>query len=163
MSKFNEYLEKVNPKIKEAMKHADKPGAGAKKRKKLKGKDKVEVVMKEFKRGTLHSGSGKKVTDRKQAIAIAMSEAGPMYAPKIGSTKTNLQIVSYPMDKIKVGQKFIAKRDGDRLINKDDKIEITKIEKGPYRSLIFYGLKNGKLNAHGEPFELVDLELAIGD
>ena len=34
--------------------------------------------MSEFKRGKLHSGSkkGPKVTSRKQAIAIAMSEAG---------------------------------------------------------------------------------------
>lgn len=41
-------------------------------------KGKVEKVMSEFKSGTLHSGSkkGPKVTSRKQAIAIAMSEAG---------------------------------------------------------------------------------------
>ena len=57
--------------------HKDVPGAGAKKRKKLKKKgDKVEAVMGEFKRGTLRSGSGEKVTDRKQAIAISLSEAG---------------------------------------------------------------------------------------
>lgn len=31
--------------------------------------------MKEYKKGTLKSGSGKKVTKRKQAIAIALSEA----------------------------------------------------------------------------------------
>jgi len=38
---------------------------------------KVGKVMGEYKRGTLHSGSkkGKKVTNRKQAIAIALSEA----------------------------------------------------------------------------------------
>jgi hypothetical protein len=37
---------------------------------------KVEKVMKERKRGTLKSGSsGKKVTSRKQAIAIGLSEA----------------------------------------------------------------------------------------
>jgi len=39
-------------------------------------KDKVGVVMKEFKRGDLKSSSGKKVTNPKQAIAIALSEAG---------------------------------------------------------------------------------------
>ena len=32
--------------------------------------------MHEFKHGTLKSGSGKKVTNRKQAVAIALSEAG---------------------------------------------------------------------------------------
>lgn len=37
---------------------------------------KVEKVMREFKEGKLKSGSGEAVTDRKQAIAIAMSEAG---------------------------------------------------------------------------------------
>lgn len=41
-------------------------------------KGKVEKVMKEYKEGKLHSGSkkGPKVKSRKQAIAIAMSEAG---------------------------------------------------------------------------------------
>lgn len=37
--------------------------------------EKVERVMHERKRGTLKSGSGKKVTSRKQAIAIGLSEA----------------------------------------------------------------------------------------
>ena len=39
---------------------------------------KVGKVMKEYKAGELHSGSkkGPEVTSRKQAIAIAMSEAG---------------------------------------------------------------------------------------
>jgi hypothetical protein len=46
-------------------------------RPKPKHRDKVEKVMHEFKEGTLHSGSstGPTVTNRKQAIAIAMSEA----------------------------------------------------------------------------------------
>lgn len=40
-------------------------------------KTKVEKVMGEFKRGTLHSGKGGPVVKtRKQAVAIAMSEAG---------------------------------------------------------------------------------------
>ena len=40
--------------------------------------DKVKKVMKEFKSGSLHSGSkkGPVVKNRKQAIAIALSEAG---------------------------------------------------------------------------------------
>ena len=40
-----------------------------------KGKRKVANVMHEHKEGTLKSGSGKKVTSRKQAVAIALSEA----------------------------------------------------------------------------------------
>ena len=37
---------------------------------------KVRKVMKEYKSGTLKSGSGAKVKSRKQAVAIAMSESG---------------------------------------------------------------------------------------
>jgi len=58
-----------------AMKHPDVLGAGAKKRKALPPKEKVGVVMKEYKRGTLHSGSGEIVTNPKQAVAIGLSEA----------------------------------------------------------------------------------------
>lgn len=61
---------------KEAMKHPDKLGAGAAKRKALPNKEKVGVVMSEFKHGTLNSGSGAKVKSRPQAIAIAMHESG---------------------------------------------------------------------------------------
>lgn len=44
--------------------------------KKRRGSAKVATVMHEYKEGSLKSSSGKKVTDRDQAIAIAMSEAG---------------------------------------------------------------------------------------
>jgi hypothetical protein len=37
--------------------------------------DKVGKVMHEFKEGKLKSSSGKKVTSRKQAVAIGISEA----------------------------------------------------------------------------------------
>lgn len=40
-----------------------------------KAEEKVGKVMHEMKEGTLKSGSGKKVTSRKQAIAIGLSEA----------------------------------------------------------------------------------------
>jgi hypothetical protein len=41
-----------------------------------KAAEKVEKAMRERKRGTLRSGrSGKKVTSRKQAIAIGLSQA----------------------------------------------------------------------------------------
>ena len=41
-----------------------------------KAKQKIKKVLHEFKEGTLHSGSSKgpKVKNRKQAIAIALSE-----------------------------------------------------------------------------------------
>lgn len=41
-----------------------------------KQKEKIGKVMHEFAHGKLYSGSGHKVTDRSQAIAIALSEAG---------------------------------------------------------------------------------------
>ncbi len=42
-----------------------------------KSEKKIKKVMKEYKKGDLHSGkSGKTVKDKKQAIAIALSEAG---------------------------------------------------------------------------------------
>lgn len=44
---------------------------------KKKAQNKVRKVMREFKGGTLHSGKGGPVVkNRKQAIAIALSEAG---------------------------------------------------------------------------------------
>jgi len=61
--------------VREALKHKDKLGEGAKKRKSLSKNEKIEAVMAEFKRGTLHSGSGEKVVKRDQAVAIALSEA----------------------------------------------------------------------------------------
>lgn len=44
----------------------------------MKGEAKVSKVMHEFGKGKLHSGSkqGPEVTNHKQAVAIAMSEAG---------------------------------------------------------------------------------------
>lgn len=51
----------------------------------------VEREMHEFKEGTLKSGSGRKVTNPKQAIAIGLSEArksGAKVPPPKKSTKT---------------------------------------------------------------------------
>jgi hypothetical protein len=50
-------------------------------------KGKVTKVMRELKRGTLKSGSGKKVKSRKQAIAIAMSESGQSRRKSATSTR----------------------------------------------------------------------------
>ena len=58
-----------------SMKHKDILGAGAKRRRllHLSPSENIEAVMKEWKRGTLYSGSGQKVKSRPQALAIALS------------------------------------------------------------------------------------------
>jgi hypothetical protein len=51
---------------------------------------KVEKTMHERKKGTLKTGSGKKVTSKKQAIAIGLSQArkeGKKVAPKKKAAK----------------------------------------------------------------------------
>ena len=58
-----------------------------------KAQDKVHKAMHERKKGTLRSGgSGRKVTSRKQAIAIGLSEArregGKVPSPKSSSSKS---------------------------------------------------------------------------
>ena len=55
-----------------------------------KASEKVAQVMHEEKAGTLKTGSGQKVTSRKQAIAIALSEArkeGDKVPPKKPAAK----------------------------------------------------------------------------
>jgi ribosomal protein L21E len=52
------------------------------------GQTKVSKVMREFKKGELHSGKkGPVVKSRKQAIAIALSEAGKSKMAKGGQAK----------------------------------------------------------------------------
>ncbi|MDQ6880718.1 MAG: DUF6496 domain-containing protein [Pseudomonadota bacterium] len=57
-----------------------------------KASDKVEMTMHEMKEGALKSGSGQKVTNPKQAIAIGLAEAreegGKVPAKKAGASKT---------------------------------------------------------------------------
>ena len=54
------------------------------------GKKKVHKVMSEYKHGSLKSGGGGKVKSRKQAVAIALSEARSAGAkiPKKKAKKT---------------------------------------------------------------------------
>lgn len=58
-----------------------------------KAQEKIGEVMREFKKGKLETSAGKKVTDRDQAVAIGISEAGqagykvPPPPDKEGSSK----------------------------------------------------------------------------
>jgi hypothetical protein len=59
-------------------KNKSTPRSHAAEKKPARAKGKVKKVMREFKRGELHSGSkkGPVVRSRKQAVAIALKEAG---------------------------------------------------------------------------------------
>jgi hypothetical protein len=65
---------KMNKRQKEALKHPNVLGAGAKKRRRLHKNERAAVIVEEFKRGTLHSGSGAIVTKPSQMRAIINSE-----------------------------------------------------------------------------------------
>jgi hypothetical protein len=58
-------------------------------RTKRRGRRKVKKVMREYKRGSLRSSSGGKVRKRKQAVAIALSEArkSGAHIPRKGKSK----------------------------------------------------------------------------
>jgi hypothetical protein len=75
-----------------------------------KAQKKVEKVMHEKKRGKLRSGSGRKVTSRKQAIAIGLSEARKAGAkvPKKAAKKTGRKTAKKTAKKM--GRKTAKKR-----------------------------------------------------
>lgn len=76
----NRKLAKHDDKLMKSIKDAHKAQNPTKKAKRKK----VEKVMREYKKGELHSGSkrGPKVTNPKQAVAIAYSEARHMKKKK---------------------------------------------------------------------------------
>src|SRR5213595_150256 len=80
-----------------------------------KASQKVEKAMHERKRGTLKSGrSGKKVTSRKQAIAIGLSEAraegGKVPAAKKSSAKKTTAARKAPASKTSAAKKAPARK-----------------------------------------------------
>ncbi len=79
--------------------------------KQSKGQKKtVERVMHEFKEGDLETGTGKKVTNRKQAIAIGLSEAG---ASNQQSPKENRKSASRTKAREKAGKTGSGRSGGD--------------------------------------------------
>ena len=83
-----------------------------------KSQDKVEKAMHERKRGTLKSGgSGKKVTSRKQAIAIGLSEArreGGKVPSKKSSSKKSSSKKSSSSKKASSSKKSSSKKSSSR-------------------------------------------------
>lgn len=80
---------------------------------KVKGAAKISKVMGEFKRGELHSGSkkGPKVTNPKQATAIALSEARAAGAKIPAPKKRGVPVASRePMVKAKGGLCTVIKK-----------------------------------------------------
>ena len=71
----------------------------------------TERVMHEFKEGELESGSGNKVTSRKQAIAIALSESG---SSNRKSPKKNRATLSHTRAKERAGKTAEAQKEGKR-------------------------------------------------
>ena len=61
-----------------------------------KSQEKVKKAMRERKRGTLKSGSGRKVRSRKQAIAIGLNEAREKGAkvPSRGRSRKRARVTS---------------------------------------------------------------------
>jgi len=59
----------------------------------------VKKTMGEYKRGTLRSGSGKKVTSRKQAVAIAMSQSKKKPAKRRGMSEDQMWGAAKPVKK----------------------------------------------------------------
>ncbi len=74
-------------------------------------KETVGRVMHEFKHGELESGSGKKVRNRKQAVAIALSEAG---ASNQESPKANAKNLRRTKSKERHGRTAQAEKEGKR-------------------------------------------------
>lgn len=77
-----------------------------------KGRGKVEKVMHEFKHGQLKSGSGRKVKNPKQAIAIGLSEARESGAkiPKKGQSAKKKSAAKKSGGKKSTAKKSTAKK-----------------------------------------------------
>ena len=85
----NEYVGEWHTKLEDAEKELEALITKKRKGGKITKADKIAKVMGEFKAGTLKSSSGEKVTNKKQAIAIAMSEAGASKKEKGGRVWTD--------------------------------------------------------------------------
>jgi Family of unknown function (DUF6496) len=74
-------------------------------------KETVERVMHEYKHGELETGRGKPVKNRKQAVAIALHEAG---ASNQESPKKNRENLRHTKDKERQGKTAKQQKEGHK-------------------------------------------------
>ena len=84
-------------------------------------KDKIGVVMKEFKEGKLKSSSGQKVTNPKQAIAIGLSEQRAMKGYKAGGESKSM---------VKKEISFMKEKGAPKSMIKHEKAEMKGMKAG---------------------------------
>lgn len=106
-------------------------------------KNKVRTVMREFKSGDLKSSSGSKVTNPKQAIAIALSEARKSKSMKKGGEMKE----SKTMMKKEVG--FMKKAGAPKSMIKHEEAEMGMKKGGKVKKYAAGGLAAGHKSADG--------------
>jgi hypothetical protein len=74
-------------------------------------KESVERVMHEYKHGELETGTGKPVKSRKQAVAIALHEAG---ASNQETPKKNRENLRHTKDKERQGKAAKQQKEGHK-------------------------------------------------
>ena len=94
-------------------------------------KETVERVMHEFKHGELESGSGRKVKNPRQAIAIALSEAG---ASNQQTPAENKQKLSRTKTKERRGETTMQQKEGRNAKTRGELYEEAKRRDIPGRS-----------------------------
>ena len=107
-------------------------------------KDKVRTVMKEFKSGDLKSSSGKKVTNPKQAIAIALSEAGKskLKLKEAGHMKESKEMMKKEVS-------FMKKKGAPKSMIKHEMAEAGMKYGGKVKKMASGGLAAGHKSADG--------------
>ncbi len=91
----------------------------------------VDRVMHEFKQGELESGSGRKVKNPRQAIAIALSEAGASNQQSPGENKKRL---SQTKSRERRGQTAMQENEGKNAKTRTELYEQAKKRDIPGRS-----------------------------